>query len=345
MTIKPPALRPGDKVAAVSLSKGWPALFTRAYLDGKRQIQEAFGLKVVEGQHALADPDWLAAHPEARAADLMQAILDPSIHAIFSTIGGDDSIRILPYLDFASIRAHPKIFLGYSDSTVTHFAFLQAGVTSFYGPSIMAGFDENRGLFPYTTESVRAILFDPKSPFLIQPNTSCWTCDSFYWDDPGRNEKKRNLQPCEGWRWLQGTGRHRGNLVGGCLEVMDWLRGSQVWPDPSVWRESILFAEVSEDCPTPLSVMCILRAMAAAGALGNVRGVLFGRPYGDPLRFEAYDKSVQHVLAELGLHDLPLVTRMDFGHTDPKFVVPYGVEVEIDCDRRQLRLLESPVAE
>jgi muramoyltetrapeptide carboxypeptidase LdcA involved in peptidoglycan recycling len=33
----------------------------------------------------------------------MQAVLDPSIRAIFSTIGGDDSIRILPHLDLAAI--------------------------------------------------------------------------------------------------------------------------------------------------------------------------------------------------------------------------------------------------
>ena len=343
MMIKPPALRPGDKVAAVSLSKGWPAVFTQAYLDGKRQIEEAFGVEVVEAKHTLADPEWLAAHPEVRAADLMQAVLDPCIRAIFSTIGGDDSIRILPYLNLAAIRAHPKIFLGYSDSTVTHFAFFKAGVTSFYGPSIMAGFDENGGVYSYTAESVRQMLIGPGAPFIIQPNENGWTCESFYWDDPRRNEKKRSLRPVEGWQWLQGKGRHRGCLVGGCLEVMDWLRGSPVWPDPSVWRNSILFAEVSEDCPTPLSVAYILRAMAAAGALGNVRGILFGRPYGDPSRFEAYDKSVRQVLAELGLHDLPLITRMDFGHTDPKFVVPYGVEVEIDCDLRQLHVLEQPV--
>jgi muramoyltetrapeptide carboxypeptidase LdcA involved in peptidoglycan recycling len=110
-----------------------------------------------------------------------------------------------------------------------------------------------------------------------------------------------------------------------------------------MWQNSILFAEISEDCPTPLAVTHMLRAMAATGALDNVQGILFGRPYGDLARFTDYDRSVQQVLAELDLHDLPLVTRMDFGHTDPKFVVPYGVEAEIDCDLQQLRILESPV--
>jgi muramoyltetrapeptide carboxypeptidase LdcA involved in peptidoglycan recycling len=57
MTIKPPVLRPGDKIAAVSLSTGWPSVFTRAYLDRKRQIEEAFAVEVVEGKHTLASPE------------------------------------------------------------------------------------------------------------------------------------------------------------------------------------------------------------------------------------------------------------------------------------------------
>ena len=96
--------RPGDRVAAVSLSRGWPSVYPRAYQDGKRQLQEAFGIEVVESRHAMADIHWLAAHPEARAADLMEVLKDPAIHGIVSTIGGEDSIRMLPFLDYSVIR-------------------------------------------------------------------------------------------------------------------------------------------------------------------------------------------------------------------------------------------------
>src|SRR5206468_8333677 len=130
----------------------------------------AFGIEVVESRLALADRMWLREHPEARAADLMETLSDPSIRALISTIGGDDSIRMLPFLDLSVIRAHPKIFLGYSDSTITHFAFLKAGVTSFYGPSIMGGFDENGGLLPYMEESVRRMLFEPAPSTSFAPN-------------------------------------------------------------------------------------------------------------------------------------------------------------------------------
>jgi muramoyltetrapeptide carboxypeptidase LdcA involved in peptidoglycan recycling len=340
--IKPRALRPGDRVAAVSLSRGWASVYPRAYQDGKRQLQEAFSVEVVESRHALADNHWLAAHPEARAADLMEVLKDPAIQGIVSTIGGDDSIRMLPFLDYSVIRQNPKVFIGYSDSTVTHFAFLKAGVTSFYGPSLMAGFDENGGLPPYTTEYLRQVLFTPTPSVLISPNSDGWTIASWDWADEKRNQKRRPLQPCSGWRWLQGSGQPRGRLIGGCLEVMDGLRGTPVWPEPSVWRNSILFLETSEDQPSPKLVTYMPRSLAATGALNEARGILYGRPYGDKASFEAYDDALLRVLAELNLASLPLITRMDFGHTDPKFILPLGVTAEIDYERKQLQLLESP---
>lgn len=118
--LKPPKLQPGDKVATISLSWGGPGAFPHRYLAGKMQLQAEFGLDVVEMPHTLCDPDWVRRHPQARADDLMAAFSDPAIKGIISTIGGDDSIRILPYLNLDLIRANPKILLGYSDTTVTH---------------------------------------------------------------------------------------------------------------------------------------------------------------------------------------------------------------------------------
>ena len=91
---------------------------------------------------------WLAT--PRRAEDLMQTFDDPTIKVVISTIG-DDSIRILPYLDMDVIRANPKIFMGYSVTTITHFACFKAGLVSFYGPAIMAGFAENGGIFSYSS--------------------------------------------------------------------------------------------------------------------------------------------------------------------------------------------------
>ena len=340
--IKPRTLRPGDRIAAISLSRGWPSVYPRAYEDGKRQLREAFGVEVIESRYAMADMEWLAEHPEARSADLMEVLQDPSIQGIVSTIGGDDSIRMLPFLDSSVIRENPKVFMGYSDSSVTHFAFLKAGVTSFYGPSVMAGFDENGGLPPYMADSVRQMLFSSSPSTLLSPNTGGWTIDSWGWNDERRNEKLRPLQPCSGWKWLQGSGQHRGRLIGGCLDVIDWLRGTPVWPEPAVWRNSILFLETSEDQPSPTQVTYMLRSLAATGALNEIQGILYGRPYGNEASFPAYEDALLDVLKEQKLSSIPVITRMDFGHTDPKLVLPIGIEAEIDCDLQQIRLLESP---
>ena len=217
---KPPKLQPGDKVAAISLSWGGPGTFPWRYAAGKKQLEDEFGLQVVETRHALRHADWLKRNPQARADDLLEAFADPGIKAIISTIGGDDSIRILPYLDLEVVRAHPKIFMGYSDTTITHLACYRAGLVSFYGPSIMAGFGENGGLFPYLVDSVRRTLFSAAAPGEMRPNRAGWTVESLDWGDPANQSRPRKLNPPEDWKFLQGQGARRGRLLGGCMKIL-----------------------------------------------------------------------------------------------------------------------------
>jgi muramoyltetrapeptide carboxypeptidase LdcA involved in peptidoglycan recycling len=247
-----------------------------------------------------------------------------------------------PFLDLDVIRRNPKVFLGYSDTTVSHFTCYKAGVTSFYGPSILAGFAENGGLFDYMIAAVRAVLCTAE-PTVIAPNQDGWTCERSNWGDPSFQDQKRRLQPGSGWRWLQGSGVHRGTLIGGCVEIVDWLRATPVWPGPDEWRDTILFLELSEERPSPKAFTRMLRSLGATGALHGARAILFGRPYGDETTFDAYDAVLQQVCRDLSLDTLPIVTRMDFGHTDPMCVLPYGVEAEVDCVTRTLRLVEPAV--
>ena len=84
------------------------------------------------------------------------------------------------------------------------------------------------------------------------------------------------------------------------------------------------------------------------GVLVNLSGILFAKPGGDiPVkRFDEYEEAILRVVAgEQGLTDLPIVTRMDFGHTDPMFVLPYGVEAEIDCEGEQFSIVEDAVVD
>lgn len=43
---------------------------------------------------------------------------------------------------------------------------------------------------------------------------------------------------------------------------------------------------------------------------------------------------------EYGRSDLPIISRMDFGHTDPMFVIPYGAEAIIDPVKKTFAINE-----
>jgi len=341
--IKPQKLKPDDKVATISLSWGGPSAFPQRYQIGIQQLQNEFGLQVVEMPNTLKPADWLTRNPKARADDLMQAFADPSIKGIFATIGGEDSIRLLPYIDFNVIRDNPKIFMGYSDTTISHLMCYKAGLVSFYGPSILAEFAENGGIFPYITQSLRQTMFSSEVIGEIKPSES-WTVERLDWGNPENQIIKRKLSPTASWKFLQGTGIHRGHLLGGCLEVFDWTRGTELFP--TQWKDAIFFFEISEDAPPPEFVRYILRTYAAMGILSQLSGILFGRPYDNGDKFDEYDRAILKIIRdEEGLTELPIITRMDFGHTSPMFVIPYGLQVEIDCDNQRFSILENAVVE
>lgn len=343
---KPERLKEGDKVAAITLSWGGPGAFPHRYAVGKKQLEEAFNLQVVETAHALADPDWIYRNPQARADDLMEALIDPSIKAIISTIGGDDSVRILPYLDMDTIIHHPKIFMGYSDTTITHMAFYKAGITSFYGPSFMAGFAENGGMFPYMIDSMRRTLFDDEPIGLISPHTGGWAVERLEWGEVENQDKIRTRNPSTPWRFINGQKPARGHLLGGCVDVLEYLKGTDFFPAIECWKGAILFLETSELAPAPELVQQWLGNYGERGILQELSGIILGRPGGGiPLDdFEKYDQVLIQLLREFGREDLPIITHMDFGHTDPMFLIPYGAEAEIDPVERRFTILENAVS-
>ena len=100
----------------VSLSWGGlgEAALVHRYGIARRRLEEDFGLKVRPMPHALRGSAFAAAHPELRARDLMEAFRDPDVAGIFCAIGGDDTIRTLPYVDLDVIRANPKVCLLYT---------------------------------------------------------------------------------------------------------------------------------------------------------------------------------------------------------------------------------------
>ena len=111
--VPPPKLRPGDRVAIVSPSFAAPAVFPAVHELAMRRLRDEFGLEPVEYPTTRR----LHADPRDRAADLMAAFTDPGIAGVLATIGGDDQLTVLPFLDRDLVAANPKPFAGYSDNT------------------------------------------------------------------------------------------------------------------------------------------------------------------------------------------------------------------------------------
>lgn len=342
---KPARLNHGDRVAVISPSWGGPSVFPHIYQQGIHVLEQDLGLRVKAYPTAMAAADFLYRHPKARAEDVNNAFADPEVKAIVATIGGDDSVRILPYLDDEVIKQNPKILMGYSDTTTLLTYCNQLGLVTFNGPAIMAGFSQLRAWPQAFAEHIRTMLFAGPVTYTYQPY-EIWSEGYPDWAEPeNTGETCPQVPNTEGWHWLQGDSVVQGRLFGGGIEVLEFLKGTSFWPKPDFWAGKILFFETSEDVPTPGQVMDMLRNYGMQGIYDQVKGILFGRAkgYSADQKLALEEKLVSVVTTEFGRPDLPIIANMDFGHTDPQFIMPLGVKAEIDCQRKTFKLLEPAV--
>jgi muramoyltetrapeptide carboxypeptidase LdcA involved in peptidoglycan recycling len=156
---QPSPLKSGDKVAIISPSSGLPFIFPWVYEQGIDRLRKIFHLEPVEYPTARQSPQYLSQNPQARADDINKAFADPSIKAVIATIGGNDQIRILPYLDPKIILANPKIFMGYSDCTNMHLFLWNLGITSYYGGAIMTQLSQSTVLWQTTSRRARSLYY------------------------------------------------------------------------------------------------------------------------------------------------------------------------------------------
>ena len=344
--IKPKRLKKGDKIAVVSLS--WGGLgdecFLHKYHIARERLENEFGLEVVCMPHALKGSGFVAAHPELRAKDLMDAFVDNTIAGIFCAIGGDDTIRILPYIDFSIIRDNPKIFMGYSDSTINHFMMYKAGLVSFYGPSVMCEFGEYVKMFDYTKQAVEDVLFGKWERYSLS-SSEVWADDDILWQESNQNMLHTLKKEANGYEVINGIGTVRGHLLGGCIDVFMMAIGTSIWPSLEEWKDAILFVETSEDKPSPDFITWTFRNLAAQGILKVIRGIIVGKPQGETY-YEEYKSAItQVVVREEHLWELPIFYNVNFGHAKPIGVIPYGITAELNCQSKTIVLLECPTTE
>jgi len=353
---KPHMLKAGDRVAIVSLSSGILGEdFCSHYLElGTRRLRE-FGLEPVFMPHARKGVDFLRDHPEARAADLKAAFMDDSIRGIIAAIGGDDTYRLLPYLmedpEFVQqVQTHPKLFSGFSDTTINHLMFHRLGMISFYGPNYINDLSEmSADMLPYTKQAFGGYLGGSfplgSSPVWYEERTT------FSADQTGI---ERSSHPeVYGFECLQGGGTFCGQLLGGCLESLYDILVSEryadekalceryrIFPSSEEWQGKVLFLETCEEVPSPERLAKELMALKQRGIFEAVSGVLIGKPQNE-IWYEEYKDVYRQVIDR---PELPILYNLNFGHAYPRMVLPYGIQIEVNTDTKELRFCE-PVFE
>lgn len=334
-----PKPTPGDRVAVLSPAAGLPAVFPHVFELGLTRLRSELGLVPVEYPTTRV----LGAPAKERARDIHKAFTDPDITAVLASIGGEDQIIVTPHLDRELLAAHPKPFFGYSDNTNLHNVLWNAGVVSYYGGSVMVHLGRSGATNPETMSSLRAALFTDGWQRLAP--AKWWTDESIDWRNPDMLAKAPPMYDGEGWTWHNADRVVEGRSWGGCIEVLSWIL--QVGLDirePDAYAGCVLIIESSEEMPPAVEVHRILRHMGERGLLAQFPAVMVGRPKAwehghetTPEQKRSYAADQRDaVLRTLDRYasEAMVVFDVDFGHTDPQLIVPYGGHVRIDGHAR-----------
>ncbi|WP_338898895.1 S66 peptidase family protein [Streptomyces sp. TG1A-60] len=338
----PPKPAPGDRVAVISPSAGLPELFPRPYELGLERLREEYGLEPVEYPTTRK----MGTTPRERADDIHAAFADPDVKAVFTSIGGDDQISVLPLLDRELLRDRPKPFFGMSDNTNLLAFLYNAGVVGYHGGTVMTSLGRPGAMDRLTADSLRAALFT-SGPYELRP-AERFNDVNRDWADPATFDAEPETVPGTGWTWVNPERVVEGRTWGGCLEILGWLlmADREVPRDLSVLDGGVLFLETSEELPSGEEVFRILRNMGERGLLRRFAALLMGRPKSwsferpntpeEAARYAAGQREAVLRAMRTYAPDSMIVFDVDFGHTDPQLVIPYGGVIRVDGPARRI---------
>lgn len=370
----PKPLKKGDKVAVISLSNGMIGEPYCAHTNetGLARLRR-FGLDPVFTENALKGTEYILANPQARAADLKAAFLDDSIKAVITAIGGVETFRTFPYLmedeGFKeAVRSHPKLFLGFSDTTHNHFMFHRLGLQTYYGQAFMCDIAELSGeMLPYSEAQFES-LFAPYHGRRITP-ADTWYSERTDFSPAALGTKPLSHKETRGYELLQGSPVFEGELLGGCIDSMgemllsdaleqlgdliapacelvagladdfrrqsEIIRRYEIFPRADEWKGKIFFAETSEEAPPPEVLRRYLEAFKAEGIFANVSGIIVGKPI-DEKYYEEYKDIWREAVND---PELPILYNVNFGHATPRAILPYGAAARADANKQEIVLL------
>ena len=315
---------------------------------GIKRLENDFGLKVKFAENALKGLEYISAHPEKRASDLLEALRDDESDMLLCAIGGDDTYRLAPYLFEngalqSAVKDCGKIFLGFSDTTIDHFMLHKAGLNTFYGQSFLSDICEIGPEIPPYTASYFRELTETGTVREITPAPEWYESRTDF--SSAKLGTPLTAHPDTGFELLQGGSRFSGAILGGCIDsIYDMFSPERyadmpeicarfgLFPDAEQWRGKILLLETSEEKMSPEKYEKALRLLKNAGVLKAVSGILAGKPM-DGAYAEEYKKLLVSVTDDPAL---PIVFNINVGHASPRCIIPFGIYAEADAEGQRI---------
>ena len=307
---KPLRLKPSATIGIINPSFKKPDDVLEKYKSMVENITNR-GYKIKYGKTYFAKEGYLAGSDFLRAQDVMDMFLDDEVDAIICMRGGYGASRMVDLLDYQKISEHPKIFSGFSDITVLLNSINQhANVPTIHG--LVSLFLGSKSADSESVERFWEFLENgQKGKVLKNPNDKCKT--------------------------LIG-GKATGELVGGNLSLLATLSGGEYAVD---FTDKIVFIEEVEE--EPYQIDRYLSSIRLTNALKKAKGFVFG--YFTDCKKSESREGTQDVLDVIKDYVLALgkPTIYDFacGHDFPFVTLPIGVEVELDADKKTIKINEE----
>lgn len=319
----PRALKAGMTVALIAPSS--PAWDPESNVVAQ-EVVASMGFVPKLFPHAAEATNYLAGPDDHRAADVNAAFADPSVDAIFCLRGGYGASRILPLLDYETIRKNPKVICGYSDITALLNAIHRlTGLVTFHGP--IGGEMQT----DYTLEAFKKVLYEASPAGRVA--------------DPPPFTPREGHVDRENRLYRLAPGKAKGRLVGGNISVFSTLIGTPF--EPELKGRILFLEEVGED---PYRIDRWLTQFVLTGKLSGLAGVALGKfrdcapkdykPSFGGMGTWTWQEVCQDRLGKLGI---PVLANLVFGHVADKATLPLGVMAELDVEAGSLTLLESAV--
>ncbi len=306
--MKPKSLKPGDTVGIIAPASPLEPEEREKSL----QLFASFGFRIITGESVFRRHGYLAGDDELRAGDVNRMFADSAVKAVFCMRGGYGTSRILPLIDYATIKRNPKIFVGYSDITALHLAIHQkTGLVTFHGPMVAELAEEEDRL--------------------------SWSALFKILTDSGPAGEYTEVQDMFQYTVSEGTAE--GPLIGGNLSLLVSTLGT---PYEVETKGKILFIEeVNEE---PYRIDRMLAQLRSAGKLEEASGIVFTEFTDCEPKKPEKSLTIRQILDELIKPlKVPCYYGLKAGHTRPNFTLPIGVCAKMNATEGWLRMMEGGV--